>query len=179
MADLRVVYDGTISPNSVNLTNTFKGGRVAFITVSSLGIDQTLEIGISCIVRLPSLSGIVDKLWTELGTVYSDTAIVLPSEIADLDYDFYFALGSGDTVEGVRVYVTTDPLSLSIINAKLDEVLDTLATNSETANLLLSNELLQNTALSIFGTGLIPITADVTATIPPLLSSSLIPLLTG
>lgn len=177
MADLRVVYDSSLSPNAINVSQTFKNGRVAFITVSSLGNNQVAEIGISCIVKLPSLSGTVDKLWTELGTIFSDTAIVLPSELADLPYDFYFAMSSEDTIGGFRIYVVTEDINLTTISEQLEELLQLTKGIEITNNLTLGNQLLQNSALTILGTGLIPITAGVTSAIPPLLAPSLIPVL--
>lgn len=179
MASLSVVYDGTLNADSVNTSTPFKSGKFIYFTASSLAQFEVAEIGISCIAQLPTLGGNVDKLWVELGSCFTDTLIPLPSEVGSFDFDFYLAFSSEFDLIGFRAYVVTSTATLESLEAQIANLELAQTIESTITQAIAINEVAQNVALSILGTGLIPITAGVTAPIPALLSPANIPLLVG
>lgn len=177
MSELSVIYDATLAANSVNTSIEFSNGKFVYFTCSSLSVNEVAEIGISCIARLPSLSGTVDKLWVELGTAFTDTLIPLPSEIADFNFTFYLAFSTEFSLDGFRAYVVTSTTTLESLEAQITSLINAQAAESTVTNAIAANEVLQNSALSLLGTGLIPITGGVTSAIPALLAPANIPLL--
>jgi hypothetical protein len=181
---LQVIFDGTVYAAGRNLSQTFKGGQFLYFD-PQLETNQSLEMGVSLIARLPGLNGTIDKLWDNLGTMNSDNIIPIPREVSEANFDFYLGLGSSIDQPNFRAYViysevTQESISSQIddLKAEIDKILQnqTTAFNLETAIGL--NQLAQNTALTILGTGLVPISAGVTAGVVPVLSgASLLPLL--
>lgn len=179
MPNISVIYDGSLQQDSVNVSQSFTKGRFIYVTSSSISSSQILEIGVSCIVAVPAIGGNVEVNWTDLGVISTDSVIPIPTEIGEFDYPCSLAFAVSSSLSGFRAYVITSEgghertlEELQSISAKVDSL-------QNTANQIALTDTLQNIALSILGTGLAPISAGVTASIPALLAPSVIPLLPG
>lgn len=172
VATVRVVYDGSLVPLSINDSIPFTGGRFIYFTASSLSTDEELEVGISCLVNLPTLNGTTTKLWAEIGTALSDSIIPLPSEIGDMPYDFFLSFGVGSEVSGFRAYVISSEDTLESIASQIEDLEAKLDALKATTDLINLNASIQNIALGILGTGLTPITGGITSAIPLLFSTT-------
>lgn len=177
MPSISVIYDGDLQQDNVNLSQAFTKGRFIYVTCSSISANQVLEVGVSCIITTPTIGGTTEVNWTDLGVVNTDSLIPIPTEIGEFDYSCYLAFAVNAFVSGFRVYVITSEgghertlEELESIDSKIDSLI-------AVTNQLALSDTLQNVALSILGTGLAPITAGVTASIPVLLSPNTIPLL--
>lgn len=181
---MRVIFDGTVYAAGRNLTQTFKGGQFLYFD-PQLETNQFQELGVSLIARLPGVNGTIDKLWDDLGILNTDNIIPIPREVSESGFEFYLGLGSSIDQPNFRAYliyseITQESVSNQIedLGEDIEQILEnqTTAFNLQTAIGL--NQLSQNTALTILGTGLAPISAGVTAgVIPALIGSSLLPLL--
>ena len=178
MSSLSIIYDNSISPTAINVTNYFKHGKFIYFTSSDLTPNQYYELGVSCIIVLPTLNGNVDKLWSDLGTLRTNEIIPLPSEIADFDFNFYLAFGTQDEIPNLMVYVCTSNVTLETIDAEIKALQTSVGDIQTTTTINNYQSTLQNAALSIIGTGLIPITGGVTSPVPLLFPASTLPLLT-
>ena len=177
MATISIVYDSSVSPTDTNTTNTFRNGKFVYFTSTDLSPSQFYEIGVSCIIRLPTIGGTTDKLWTDLGTLRTNEIITLPSEIADFDYDFYLAFGTEAEIPNLRCYLCSSEVNLESIDSLIRSLEIEIGEVQQQTIDIANNANLQNAAFSLIGTGLVPITGGATAGVPLLFSSTTIPLL--
>lgn len=177
MANVSIIYDGSISTGAINLTNTFSYGKFVYFTCSSLETDEVAEIGVSCIAQLPSLNGTVEKLWVELGTCFTDTVITLPSEITDSGNSFLLAFSSDVSLSGFRTYLISSDVTLESLQSQIEALELTVNSQNTVNQAIAANQFLQNQALAIIAVGLTPISAGVTAPVVPLLEASPLPFL--
>ena len=105
--------------------------------------------------------------------------ISIPKEFSESDYEFYVAFGCAFPIPDFRCYVITSEVTqetladdLIQIQADIDLILENQTTAFNLQAAIGVNELAQNTALSILGTGLAPLTAGVSAGVIPVLTGS-------
>ena len=172
------IFDGSLSPNSVNLSTRFKRGQF-LVFDAALNSGESYDIGIALNAVIPLIGTTVLKNWSSADFLDTDEMIHIPKEFSESDYEFYVAFGCSFPISGFRCYVITSDVTQESIGANLEDIKDDInliLENQTTAFNLQSaigvNELLQNTALSILGTGLAPISAGITAGVVPVLSGS-------
>ena len=173
--ELRLIYDGPVNATGRNVSETFKGGQFIYFDPGA----DALELGVSLLIKLPGIGGDLLKLWEDRGFLDSDTLIPIPREVSEAGYDLYLGLGTAADVPSFRAYVvysTVTQESLSEQITALETEVTTLLENQTTSfNLQLAlagNALVQNAALSIVATGLIPITGGVSGGAVPVLASN-------
>lgn len=181
---MRVIFDGTVYAAGRNLTQTFKGGQFLYFD-PQLEPNQDLDLGVTLIAKLPGLNGAIDKLWDDLGILNTDNIIPIPREVSESGFEFYLGLGSSIDQPNFRAYliyseVTQESVSIQVEDLKkeIELILQNQTTSFNLETAIGMNQLAQNTAITILGMGLAPISAGVTAGVVPVLTgSSLLPLL--
>jgi hypothetical protein len=175
---LQVIFDDTVIAAGRNLSTTFKGGQFIYFD-AQLGDDLVLEIGVALLIKLPGINGELVKVWDNSEILNSDNLIPIPREISESNFDLYLGLGSSIDQPNFRAYVIYTEVSQETLSAQIDDLqadIDLILQNQTTSfNLQAAigvNELAQNTALSILGTGLAPLTAGVSAGVIPVLTGS-------
>lgn len=176
--ELRLIYDGAVSASGRNISQTFVGGQFLYFDPQA-GEGISMEIGVALLIKLPGIGGDLLKIWEDRGFLDTNNLIPIPREVSEAGYELYIALGVAADVPSFRAYViysTVTQESLSQQITDLQTEVTTLLENQTTAfNLQLAlagNALVQNAALSIVATGLIPITGGVSGTAVPVLASN-------
>ena len=172
------IFDGSLAPNTVNLSTRFKHGQF-LVFEGNLPLGESYEIGIALNAVIPLIGSTVLKNWDSTEFLDTDQMIRIPKEFSESDYEFYVAFGCSFPISNFRCYVITSEVSQESLSAQIEAIqadIDLILQNQTTAfNLQAAigvNELAQNTALSILGTGLAPISAGVTAGVVPVLTGS-------
>jgi hypothetical protein len=162
----------------VNLSTRFKHGQF-LVFDGNLPLGEYYEIGIALNAVIPLIGSTVLRNWDSNEFLDTDQMISIPKEFSESDYDFYVAFGCSFSIPDFRCYVITSEVTqetlsddISKIQADLDLVLENQTTAFNLQAAIAGNELAQNTALSILGTGLAPISAGVTAGVIPVLTGS-------
>lgn len=191
--ELAVIYDGFLDPAAFNLSETFTGGQFLYFSAGD-NFNDEFEIGVNLVVFAPVLGGSDQaKYVKDLGILNTNSVIPLDREVSESGLDYQLAFGVDSGLSGFRAYVFRSDNSLDSVAAELAEVKEMItAIEANQADILTNqttqfaldtaigaNQLIQNQALSLLGAGLIPITAGVTAPIPPLLAGSSLLLLPG
>lgn len=189
--ELRVIYDGPLVAADKNLSTTFKGGQFLYFDPHlspdpETGAERYIELGVSLLAKVPIIGGEKLVLWDDLGFLNSDLLIPIPREVSESGYDFYLGIGTSIDEPNFTAYVIYSEVSQETLAADLESLKDDVALileNQTTAfNLdfaIAANQLAQNTALGILGTGLAPISAGLTAGVVPVLTASPLLLLPG
>jgi hypothetical protein len=172
------IFDGSLAPNTVNLSTRFKHGQF-LVFDGNLPQGESYEIGIALNAVIPLIGSTVLKTWSSTEFLDTDEMISIPKEFSESDYEFYVAFGCSFPISNFRCYAITSDVTQETISEDLSQIqadIDLILQNQTTAfNLQTAigvNELAQNTALSILGTGLAPLTAGVSAGVVPVLTGS-------
>ena len=103
----------------------------------------------------------------------------IPREVSESGYEIYLGIGTSVDQPNFTVYVIYSDVTQESLAAQLDTVQDDLnlilqnqTTTFTLESALAANALAQNTALTILGTGLAPISAGVTTGVVPVLAGS-------
>jgi hypothetical protein len=189
--EIRVIYDGPLAAAAKNLSQTFTGGQFLYFDPHlppdpNTGAERYIELGVSLLAKVPIIGGEKLVLWDDLGFLNSDLLIPIPREVSESGYEFYLGIGTSIDEPQFTAYVIYSTVTQETLAADLDSVktdLDSILENQTTAfNLdfaIAANQIAQNTALGILGTGLAPITAGVSAGVLPVLTASPLLLLPG
>ncbi len=183
--EIKIIYDGTVFASEPrNLSQPFKGGQYLYFDP---GLDDGLAliIGVAWLIRLPGINGQLTKVWETKNSLDTDEIIPIPREVSESGFELYCSFGTTVDQPNFRAYVVYSDVTQESIGddvAAIKEDIKLLLQNQTTAfNLdaaIAANQLAQNTALAILGTGLSPISAGVTAGVVPILSASpILPLL--
>lgn len=184
--ELAVIYDGSLASDSFNLSQPVTGVQFLYFSAGN-DFNYELEIGVSLVLFTPTIEGGDQaKIASPLGTLNTNEIVPIPREISESGLTFQLAFGVDSNVSGFRAYAFKSDNSLDSLAdqiAALETAIDDILANQTTQFALDSaigaNQLAQNQALSLIGTGLIPITAGVTAPVPVLLEGSSLLLLPG
>lgn len=177
--EVRVIYDGAILASQArNLSTAFTGGQYLYFD-PQLPEGIALMIGVAWLIKLPGVNGELIKIWETNNSLDTDNILPIPREISESGYELYCSFGTSVDQPNFRAYVIYSEVTQESLAAQLEAVqndLDLILQNQTTTfNLeaaIASNQLAQNAAISLIGTGLIPLTAGVTTPVPALLSSS-------
>jgi hypothetical protein len=191
--ELAVIYDGVLSASDFNLSETFTGGQFLYFSAGN-DFNDEFEIGVNLVVFAPTIGGGDQaKYAKDLGILNTNAIIPLEREVSESGLTYQLAFGVDSSLSGFRAYVFRSDNSLDSVAADLEQIKE-LVTQIETAqadiltnqttqfaldSAIGANQLLQNQAISLIGAGLIPVTAGVTAPVPPLLAGSSLLLLPG
>ena len=174
------IFDGTLltSPENGNLTIPFKHGQF-LIFDAGLPLGEEYIIGVAYNMIVPLIGTTASKSWETNEFLKTDEIVRIPREFSDSDYEVYVAILPSEEIPNFRCYVVTSDVTQETISENLSQIqadIDLILQNQTTAfNLQTAigvNELAQNTALSILGTGLAPLTAGVSAGVVPVLTGS-------
>ncbi|UAJ73733.1 hypothetical protein IQE94_05480 [Synechocystis sp. PCC 7339] len=184
--ELSVIYDGVLDPSAFNLSEMFRNAQFLYFSAGN-NFNYELEIGVSLVVFAPTIGGGEQaKLAADLGVLNSNQIIPLTREVSESGLDYQLAFGVDTSVPGFRAYVWTSEVTqegLAEAIAQLQEnaldILENQATQLATQLAIGANQIAQNQALALIGTGLIPLTAGVTAPVPLILEGSSLLLLPG
>jgi hypothetical protein len=177
---LRNIFDGTLllKPDNGNLTLPFKHGQF-LIFDAGLPLGEEYIIGVAYNMIIPLIGTTAPKSWETNEYLKTDEIVRIPREFSESDYEVYVAISPSEEIPNFRCYVITSEVTqetlsddISQIQADLDLVLENQTTAFNLQAAIGVNELAQNTALSILGTGLAPISAGVTAGVIPVLTGS-------
>lgn len=183
--DINVIFDGPVLASSPrNLTQAFKGGQFIYCDPHlppdpDTGGPQSLILGVAFLIKVPLIGGEKLVLWDSLQDLDSNVLTPIPREVSESGYDIYLGIGTSVDQPNFTVYViysdvTQESLAgqLDTLQADIDLILQNQTTTFNLEAAIASNQLAQNAAISLIGTGLIPLTAGVTTPVPALLSSS-------
>lgn len=182
---VKVIYDGLVSASEPrNLSQPFTGGQYLYFD-PQLPEGIALMIGVAWLIKLPGINGDLLKVWETSNSLDTDTIIPIPREISESGYELYCSFGTSVNQPNFRAYVIYSEVTQESLAADLDQIQSDLADilQNQTTQFALDtaigiNQLAQNQAISLIGTGLIPITGGITSPVPLLLTgSSLLPLL--
>jgi hypothetical protein len=172
------IFDASLSPNTENLSTRFKHGQF-LVFDGNLPLGESYEIGIALNAVIPLIGTTVLRNWDSTEFLDTDQMISIPKEFSESDYEFYVAFGCASPIPDFRCYVITSEVTqetladdLIQIQADINLILENQTTAFRLQAAIGVNELAQNTALSILGTGLAPISAGITAGVVPVLSGS-------
>jgi hypothetical protein len=176
---LKVIYDGTLLSSAPrNLSQSFTGGQYLYFD-PQLGENLALMIGVAWLIKLPGVNGDLLKVWETSNSLDTDVIIPIPREVSESGYELYCSFGTSVDQPNFRAYViysniTQESLAgqLGTLQADVDLILQNQTTSFTLESALAANALAQNTALTILGTGLAPISAGVTAGVVPVLAGS-------
>jgi hypothetical protein len=171
-----VIYDSTITANTVVRSNAFTNGQILIFDSPSLPTDESIEFGVSVVGNFALIGSNREKLLpiTFLDgnfNLLADTSLILylPREISETGVQTYCYFNSNVPfvlrAYCIRSNVTQESISASLEDLKFKEFI------SDTA--IVSNQIAQNTALGILGASLSPITLGASLAVEvPLLSGT-------
>lgn len=178
-----IIYDSTVTANTVTRSNSFINGQVLIFDSPSLPTDESIEFGLSVVGKFNLIGSSPEKLlpitfldsnFTLLGN--TNLIIYLPREVSETNVETYCYFNSNLAFNlrayCIRTSITQESIYASLEDFKVRETLSDLA--------IISNQIAQNTALGILGVSLSPVTLGASLAVePPLLggTSILTPLL--
>lgn len=126
--DLRVIFDGSLSPAVVAQSQSFTKGQFLLFNSSELGANEGLILGMSIVMQVPVLFGTVTRiiptplLSRELTlTLDSNLIYPLPREVTESDYACFIYLNSADDVSNFVAYVVTSDVSQESLKEDVEE----------------------------------------------------------
>jgi hypothetical protein len=183
--DINVIFDGPVLASSPrNLTQAFKGGQFIYCDPHlppdpNTGGPQSLILGVAFLIKVPLIGGEKLVLWDSLQDLDSKVLTPIPREVSESGYEIYLGIGTSIDQPNFTVYVIYSDVTQESLASQLDTLQDDLnlilqnqTTPFTLESALAANALAQNTALTILGTGLAPISAGVTAGVVPVLAGS-------
>ncbi len=126
--DLRVIFDGSLSPNVIGQSQFFTKGQFILFNTPGLQPGEGLIIGMSLVVQVPVLFGTVERiipttLLTEELSLTLDTNLVyyLPREISESDYQCFVYLNSARSIDSFIAYVVTSEATQESLKEAIEE----------------------------------------------------------
>lgn len=120
--ELKVIYDGAIYPDRVNLSQDFKGGQFLIFDIPGFPDDEVVFIPTALNARIPLIGNTTVKHWDETSETNTDSLLAIPREISESGYSLYCAFLSTSFIPLFRCYVLTSKVSIEDLKSSLDEI---------------------------------------------------------
>lgn len=119
MTDLKIIFDGSLSPNFISESESFSNAKYLFFVPLGLSDSEYIEFGAMLEVSTPtSNDGVQAKLFPfSSGLVDTDYLYLVPSEISSNNYACKLYLNSTFSF-ALRVYAITNPIEVFVPSVK-------------------------------------------------------------